>query len=1057
MKKNRIIIAILVGIGITFGAKGRSQQINIQRIDRMPNKPSPYLMRDWKRVALGYDSLIFDLFQTGDHLPLVWTDGFGINYPNHDRFGLDSYVGTPHSKQAEAINVIPAVVGATLVDIDKSNQNGINWVLMCEEFFNRRPAENVYLNGFTASSGSDWWYETMPNIFFYQLAHLYPHTGGFDYQFTMVADRWLEAVQAMGGEATPWRHAYMDYRAWALSTMTPLDVGVKEPEAAGAIGWILFNAYRETGDEKYRMGAEWCLEYLDIRNQNPSYELQLPYGVTIAARMNAELGTDYDVEKMVNWCFDPGQNVRNWGATLGKWGDYDCDGLIGEAKYTGYAFAMNGFEQVGALVPMVRYDDRFARAIGKWVLNCANASRLFYTNYLPDEHQDSESWSHQYDPNSTIAHEALREYDSSTGKVISPYATGDAIRGGWAATNLALYGASHVGIFGGTIETTNVDMILQLDVLKTDYYGNVAYPTYLYYNPHVSAQTVEIFVGEGFHDLYDAVSNTFLETGVAGTASFTVTADAAVLLVVVPSGGTIMVDLDMMFIDGIVVDYRSGQVVPNYPPRIKGLAPGDAAVVKGNSMIVYCTAEDRDEDPLTYEWNGTGGSFSGTGDEGIWDAPEETGPYILSCVVHDGNGGQDSALVTVEVVEFINNAPAIDSLVTGSRRLHPGASTDLLCYASDPDGDVLSYVWDAEAGSLESEDSAAVWTAPMVEGFYYTACTVDDGLGGFATDSVGIMVQDTSDVTMGDPIVYFPFNGNASDESGFDHHGEVKGALLTEDRFGNPNSAYSFNGSFDLIQVPNHPQLNFQDAITVSLWMKPENLFTYRESYPISHGNWENRWKISIIPQKKIRWTVNTNRGIKDLDSQIVLQENTYYHVVALFDGSNVDLYVNGLLDNRTNFSGAIMTTTHDLTIGQHLPDNPGYNFKGVLDEIRIYDYPLSLSEILALYDAFTDVLGTQISTLPDHTRLLRSYPNPFNATTTIPYQLSEPGHVFIRVFNMRGQIVNTLIDADQPAGFYSVIWDGTNHTGENVASGIYLYEMETENYRDIHRLLILK
>ena len=70
---------------------------------------------------------------------------------------------------------------------------------------------------------------------------------------------------------------------------------------------------------------------------------------------------------------------------------------------------------VGALVPMVRYDGRFARAIGKWVLNITNASRLFYPNYLPDDHQDSEVWAHLYDPNSYIAHESMREYALFTG------------------------------------------------------------------------------------------------------------------------------------------------------------------------------------------------------------------------------------------------------------------------------------------------------------------------------------------------------------------------------------------------------------------------------------------------------------------------------------------------------------------------------------------------------------------------------------------------------------------------------------------------------------------
>ena len=174
------------------------------------------------------------------------------------------------------------------------------------------------------------------------------------------------------------------------------------------------------------------------------------------------LGTTYNIRKMINWCFNVGP-LRDWGAILGTWGGYDVDGLIGEVNGSNdYAFLMNTFEQVGALVPLVRYDDRFARAIGKWVLNAANASRLFYTNYLPDQNQDCEEWAHHYDPNSYIGHEALRQ----TQFAMSPYATGDAISGGWGMTNLALYGSSHVGILGGIIDTTNIAAILQLRFFK---------------------------------------------------------------------------------------------------------------------------------------------------------------------------------------------------------------------------------------------------------------------------------------------------------------------------------------------------------------------------------------------------------------------------------------------------------------------------------------------------------------------------------------------------------------------------------------------------------------
>ena len=67
---------------------------------------------------------------------------------------------------------------------------------------------------------------------------------------------------------------------------------------------LLYHAYKETGDEEYLRAAEWSMEYLINLNSNPSYELQLPYGAYAAAKMNAELGTEYNIEKLLFWVFN---------------------------------------------------------------------------------------------------------------------------------------------------------------------------------------------------------------------------------------------------------------------------------------------------------------------------------------------------------------------------------------------------------------------------------------------------------------------------------------------------------------------------------------------------------------------------------------------------------------------------------------------------------------------------------------------------------------------------------------------------------------------------------
>ncbi len=1025
----------------------QAQQLTIDRVTQMPNLPAPYLMRDWKQAARGYDNFVFNFNRSGQYLPLIWWLTNTVNYPNQISFGLHTVVGTTFPNSTEAINVLPAVVGASLVGIDKSNQNGNNWVLMSEEYFNRRPEENVYLNHPVGNSGNNWWYDTMPNLFFYQLYDLYPNTGDFAYQFTSVADRWLEAVAVMGGSATPWKVPYMNYHAWQLSGMTPNTSGVPEPEAAGAIAWLLYNAYVETGNADYRIGAEWCMEFLNGWNTNPSYELQLAYGVYTAARMNAELGTTYNIPKLLNWCFNVGA-LRSWGAIVGTWGGYDVSGLIGEVSGNDYAFIMNTFEQAGALLPLVRYDDRYARAIGKWLLNVANAARLFYPDFLPAKNQDSENWSYQYDPDSYIAHEAMRK--SSYG--FSPYATGDAVSGGWGLTNLALYGSSHVGILGAVVDTTNVPAILKLDVLKTDYFHDSAYPTFLYYNPYNTDKTVEIDVGSGQHDLYDAVSNSFILSNVSGTVSLTLPADAAVLAVVAPAGGAVSYEMEKMLINGVIADYNSGRSIFNHPPRIKALAVLPTVISAGQTSTFFCSAADRDNDSLSYSWSASGGIMTGQGSQVQWTAPDSVGIYTIKVTADDGKGGRDSAEVNVEVAGTANRPPQISKLKALPRKIDLGMTSRLRCSASDPDSDSLHYHWSAQFGTISDSGAVARWSAPMIEGNYYVTCLVTDGRGGQARDSIGIEVRDFSNAQSGTLVAYYPFNGNANDESGNNHNGVIHGASLVADRFGNPNRAFFFNGVSDYIEVPNNDSLNFQQAISVNFWMNI-GAFHAREAYPLSHGSWEKRWKISLTNQR-LRWTVKTTAGIKDLDSETVLTTDSSYNVTAVYNGADFEIYLNGELDSFSSWSGLILPADINFTIGQVLPDNSNYNFEGVLDDIRIYNYGLSVQEIHDLYQGTTTtaIQKNRGAEIPATFVLFPNYPNPFNPVTTIKFSLPHQNRVVLKVYDVLGREVASLLDKFLSAGNYSVEWNAINH-----ASGIYYYRLQAGAFRKTQKMLLIR
>lgn len=1016
-----VCIQLLFCLGATWAQPG---QIAVPRVDLMPNQPAPYNIRDWKDVALKYDSFVYDLSHTGQYLPLSFLNPAGVNYPQMQTFRLHTYVGTNSPFGNEAINVMPSLVGASLVGLDKSSQFGKNWVRMSQDFFNKNNGENLYLNAPSTSSGNDWWYDMMPNVYFYQLYDLYPNIGGeADWQFTTIADRLLSAVRAMGGSEAPWAPAYMNYRAWRFSTMQPNANGVPEPEAAGAFGWLLYHAWKETGNPEYLKGAEWSIEFLNNWTTNPSYELQLPYGTLTAAKINAELGAAYDVEKMVNWSFNKGP-LRGWGTIVGDWGGFDVSGLVGEANDAGndYAFQLNGVQQAAALVPMVRYDKRFARAIGKWVLNLANATRLFYPGFLPPNMQDASAWSSVNDPDRVVGYEALREVWQG----FSPFSTGDAVNGGWAATNLALYGTSSIGYLGAIVEKTNVDKILKINLLKTDFFREEAYPSYLFYNSYNTSKTIEFAIDNGPADIYDALSEDFILQDATGTVNLVIPANQAILVVVCPANGEITYDKNKMRVDGVVVDYNQSTQPFSWAPRIKALAAADNPLQAGLNTTLYCTVSDADSDQFAYQWSATVGSITGAGESVAFTAAGP-GTTEIVCIATDLEGNSDTATLVLPIVEEINVAPQISDIQKNIPYVAPGGIIQLTCLAADANNDPLTYSWNASGGSIGGTGSIVNWTAPLAEGIFQVTVTV--------TDDEGLLAQATTTVlskiftaTSGNIIADYPFSGNANDVSGNNLHGQNNGAILTADRLGNPQSAYYFNGGAQHIAVTNQPILNFQDGITVSCWFRANDL-PEKETFLLSHGSWQNRWKLSITPDKYLRWTVNTLNGISDLDATIPLQTDSFYHAAVTYDGTILALYLGGQLHSYKALTGKIRTTAVPFLMGQMLPGETTYNFKGVIDEVKIYDYALTPTAVNALYNGNT----TPVEELILDSQILQVYPNPAFEILEVTLPLPIAGSANLQVFDLAGHLVfekqygreeNVVIDVSflQP-GMYTIAY----------------------------------
>jgi hypothetical protein len=215
-----------------------------------------------------------------------------------------------------------------------------------------------------------------------------------------------------------------------------------------------------------------------------------------------------------------------------------------------------------------------------------------------------------------------------------------------------------------------------------------------------------------------------------------------------------------------------------------------------------------------------------------------------------------------------------------------------------------------------------------------------------------------ADVPTDNLIAYYPFNGNANDESGNNYHGVVYGAALTTDRFGNMNSAYSFQSKYDYISV-NYPAIKLLNtSFTISAWVKIA-------SYPGSYGQFIRRGNhanyILGVYGNNVGFSYSSNPpplyipNMVISDTTINLNEWTLVTGVYDRDLGITKLYVNGILDgfNPNAQDPHNPWENPPLEIGNWYGTRNWWNytaFTGDLDDILIYKRALTDEEILGLY-----------------------------------------------------------------------------------------------------------
>jgi hypothetical protein len=150
-------------------------------------------------------------------------------------------------------------------------------------------------------------------------------------------------------------------------------------------------------------------------------------------------------------------------------------------------------------------------------------------------------------------------------------------------------------------------------------------------------------------------------------------------------------------------------------------------------------------------------------------------------------------------------------------------------------------------------------------------------------------------------VGYYPFSGNANDQSGMGNHGMVYGATLTQDRFGMPDSAFAFDGVSNYIDLGSNDSLKMTEGLTISVWINVPSFSTRYQNIISDHGPNETIYgpgKILRLEYSKVQFHVG---GIYGYGTAVFveydlgnLRKGQWIHVVGTYDRNKVTLFIDG-------------------------------------------------------------------------------------------------------------------------------------------------------------------
>ena len=291
---------------------------------------------------------------------------------------------------------------------------------------------------------------------------------------------------------------------------------------------------------------------------------------------------------------------------------------------------------------------------------------------------------------------------------------------------------------------------------------------------------------------------------------------------------------------------------------------------------------------------------------------------------------------------------------------------------------------------------------------------------------------------------------------------------------GMKGSAIYFDGIDDEVFVWDSNSLDTDSSMTISLWIMPDSVSPGGAK---AMSKWysspqQGDWLLSLSSRDSCNGSCVSyyfgfanyqvygypngwfSIGPHNIDYYLIIGEWNF--IAVTFDTGFVNLYYNGgLIYSDTTiikYTSLGEYGTDDIYIGRFHTGNPNYSFRGGLDEIRIYNRVLSESEVNDIYNQVTTVEENEIEAIPTNCNLTENFPNPFNPRTKIRYSIPQTSTVVIKVFDILGNEIETLVDEEKNTGTFEITW-----YAEKFPSGVYFYQLQAGSFVDTKKMILLR